>query len=66
MRVTLHLVDSAPDHLAGTLTCATRDRPVAFDGWLDLMRLLEAVTADAPSRHTDGSQSSDESTRPAL
>jgi hypothetical protein len=43
MRVTLDLLPSATDHVAGTLLTDTARAPVPFDGWLELMRLLEAV-----------------------
>jgi hypothetical protein len=43
VRVTLDLDTSATDRPTGTLTHEGKGEPVAFDGWLDLMRLLEPI-----------------------
>jgi hypothetical protein len=40
MRIILDL-DAPLDHIEGTATCADNGGPVAFSGWLALMRLIE-------------------------
>jgi hypothetical protein len=47
VRVILDLVRTADNRVAGTVTCDQAE-PASFHGWLELMRLLEAVDADAP------------------
>jgi hypothetical protein len=47
MRVTLDLADNSTDRLAGTIKAAGQTQPIAFDGWLDLMRLLESIVQAA-------------------
>ena len=43
MRVTLDLDVSASDRPAGRLILDGQHEPVAFDGWLDLMRVVESL-----------------------
>jgi hypothetical protein len=49
MRVTLDLDPAESDRPCGILTCDGEVEPLAFDGWLDLMRLLEVITTAARS-----------------
>jgi hypothetical protein len=53
VRVTLDLDTTESDRPSGTLTCDGQVEPLAFDGWLDLMRLLEITTtaASSPGAH---------------
>jgi hypothetical protein len=41
MRIVLDLTVAAGDHIEGTASWADLGQPVAFSGWLALMRLLE-------------------------
>jgi hypothetical protein len=41
MRIVLDLTAAAGDHIEGTASWADLGKPVAFYGWLALMRLLE-------------------------
>ena len=43
MRVILDLDSSATDRPTGTLIHEGKAEPATFDGWLDLMRLLEPI-----------------------
>jgi hypothetical protein len=45
VRVTLDLNGSATERLTGFVSYDEGAEPVAFDGWLELMRLLESITA---------------------
>ena len=51
MRVILELLPSGTGRVTGTLRTDWANPPVPFDGWLELMRLLEAVPLD-PSDST--------------
>lgn len=53
MHVTLELSSPAGDRVAGTLVSPGLDKPVLFDGWLDLMRLLEKLMSDYRSAQPD-------------
>jgi hypothetical protein len=50
MRVTLDLDVSAPDRPTGRLSLDGQADSIAFDGWLDLMRVIEslACSGDRP------------------
>lgn len=50
VRVTIELEIFATDRLTGTVTYDGQVEPVPFDGWLDLMRLLELITQFARAR----------------
>lgn len=50
MHLTLDLDTSATDRLSGTVTHDGQAEPVPFDGWLDLMRLLELIAQFARAR----------------
>jgi hypothetical protein len=54
MRIVLDLTGAAGDSIEGTLSWAdtANDEPIAFSGWLALMRLLEG----APSRSDDAAR----------
>ena len=41
MRIVLDLTDAPHDHIEGTANWADNGQPVAFSGWLALMRLVE-------------------------
>lgn len=41
-------------HVQGTLDCQQGSDPVAFDGWLDLMRLLEMSAENASEVSREG------------
>jgi hypothetical protein len=43
VRLILDLDTSATDRPTGTLAHEGKAEPVTFDGWLDLMRLLEPI-----------------------
>jgi len=43
MLVTLELGDSAPDRPTGWVRVEGQRELLAFDGWLDLMRLIESL-----------------------
>jgi hypothetical protein len=45
VRVTLDVHLPAAGRLAGSISYDGGGSPVAFDGWLELMRLLESITA---------------------
>jgi hypothetical protein len=45
MRIVLDL-DSDASRIAGTLTADPRNDGCAFDGWLELMRMLERILAE--------------------
>jgi len=50
MRVILDLSPSASDHVVGTVSCDQFAAPMPFEGWLDLMRLLETITTEPDPR----------------
>ena len=54
MRVTLDLLPSATDHVTGTLLTDNASAPMPFDGWLELMRLLEAVQSNSTDPASSG------------
>jgi hypothetical protein len=59
MRVTLDLDVSAPDRPMGRLSLDGHGDSIAFDGWLDLMRVVESLagTGDVPGgRPADGEE----------
>jgi hypothetical protein len=43
MRVILDLLPSATNHVAGTVMAQGTNAQLRFDGWLELMRLLETI-----------------------
>lgn len=51
MRLILDVRRRATEPVIGSLTTDRSDEPMRFEGWLDLMRLLETVIAEpvAPS-----------------
>jgi hypothetical protein len=58
MRVILNLLPSTAERIAGTLVTEWPGAPMPFDGWLELMRLLETVGSD-PSSSPDFTSKSD-------
>ena len=48
MRVILDLTHTSTGGVLGTLTCGTLE-PATFYGWLELMRLLEALDTAGPT-----------------
>ena len=45
----LNLLPAPADRVTGTLITEGASAPVPFDGWLELMRLLETVRSDPSS-----------------
>jgi hypothetical protein len=58
VRVSLDLLPTPAARVAGTLTSERDDAPIPFDGWLDLMRLLEAIAGE-PLAPTDSTSTDD-------
>ncbi len=49
MFLLLELVPTADGRVEGSVRSAPSDEPLAFSGWLELLRLLEAaITSPAP------------------
>lgn len=49
MRVTLDLNGASTSRVSGTFTSDHQHTPTPFDGWLDLMRLLESAATEVSS-----------------
>jgi len=64
MRVILDLLPSPADRVTGTLITEGAGAPVPFDGWLELMRLLETVRSDPSSPPNSAATDNSRSPRP--
>jgi hypothetical protein len=63
MRIVLDLhSDSA--RIAGTVSAAAHKNGYAFDGWLELMQILEEILAERPKRSPEAPYSNRQLTLP--